>query len=81
MQTSGGDVQPGTVTPPSDQEEDQHDEIHDLEGHPNVDSDNAVEENLEGDVTKYKGKKKKLFELRLKMASTRHLWDIYPYLS
>ena len=76
MQASGGDVQPSTVTP-SDQEEDQHD----LEGHPNVDSDNAVEENLEGDVTKYKGKKKKLFELRLKMASTRLLWDRYPYLS
>ncbi|KAM7479459.1 hypothetical protein LguiA_027672 [Lonicera macranthoides] len=70
MQASGGDVQPGTVTP-SDQEEDQHDEIHGLEGHPNVDSDNAVEENLEGDVTKYKGKKKKLFELRLKMNEAR----------
>lgn len=39
--------------------------------HPDDDSDHAVEENLQEDVTKLTGRKKKLFELRLKMNEAR----------
>ena len=46
-----------------------HDEIDDLEDHPNEDSDNLDEENVEVDLTKLTGRQKKLFELRLKMVS------------
>lgn len=59
-------TQPGPVTVP-DQAEDLHDEIDDLEDHPNGDSDNVVEENVEVDMTKLSGRQKKMFELRLKM--------------
>lgn len=65
-----GNTQPRPVTVP-DQAEDLHDEIDDLEDHPNGDSDNVVEENVEVDMTKLSGRQKKLFELRLKMNAAR----------
>lgn len=55
----------------SDQAEDLHDEIDNLEDHPNGDSDNVVEENVEVDISKLSGRQKKLFELRLKMVIFR----------
>lgn len=44
-----------------------HDEINDLEDHPNGDNDNPAEENTQVDFTNLTGRQKKLFELRLKM--------------
>lgn len=43
------------------------DEIDDAEEPADDDNKPPVEENVEGDVTKLTGRKKKLFELRLKM--------------
>lgn len=56
----------------SDQAEDLHDEIDDLEDHPNGDSDNVVEKNAEVDFSKLSGRQKKLFELRLKVVMISH---------
>ncbi|KAF7142691.1 hypothetical protein RHSIM_Rhsim05G0054500 [Rhododendron simsii] len=55
----------------SDQAEDLHDEIDDLEDHPNGDSDNVVEKNAEVDFSKLSGRQKKLFELKLKLNEAR----------
>ncbi|XAR72688.1 hypothetical protein NMG60_11019414 [Bertholletia excelsa] len=48
-----------------------HDEINDLEDHPNGDNDNPAEENAQVDFTNLTGRQKKLFELRLKMNEAR----------
>ncbi|XP_022146277.1 pre-mRNA-splicing factor syf2 [Momordica charantia] len=58
---------------PPDEYEDLHDEKPDIEGHSDGDVDKSSEENenVEGDFTKLTGRKKKLFELRLKMNEAR----------
>ncbi|KAK2967301.1 hypothetical protein RJ640_004867 [Escallonia rubra] len=63
-------VQPNPVAS-VDQGKNPEDEIHEFEDHQNVDNENGVEENVEEDFTKLTGKKKKLFELRLKMNEAR----------
>uniref|UniRef100_A0A5B7BZH3 Pre-mRNA-splicing factor SYF2 n=1 Tax=Davidia involucrata TaxID=16924 RepID=A0A5B7BZH3_DAVIN len=70
MQVSGGDVPPNSVAM-NDQDVDPHDEIHDLEEPPDGDSDNFVEDDVQGDLTTLTGRQKKLFELRLKMNEAR----------
>jgi uncharacterized membrane protein YcjF (UPF0283 family) len=50
-----------------EQYEDLHDDRQDSEDHADGDKDNPVEENVEVDVTKLTGRKKKLWELRNKM--------------
>ncbi|XP_057495533.1 uncharacterized protein LOC130780546 [Actinidia eriantha] len=70
IQAIAGNLQPCSVAVP-DQVKNMHDEIDDLEDHPNEDSDNLDEENVEVDLTKLTGRQKKLFELRLKMNEAR----------
>ncbi|KAK3021549.1 hypothetical protein RJ639_046497 [Escallonia herrerae] len=69
-QATDGGVQPNPIAT-VDQRKDPEDEIHEFEDHQNVDNENGVEENVEEDLTKLTGKKKKLFELRLKMNEAR----------
>ncbi|GMY05425.1 pre-mRNA-splicing factor syf2 [Fagus crenata] len=54
-----------------EQYEDLHDDRQDSEDHADGDKDNPVEENLEVDVTKLTGRKKKLWELRNKMIKAK----------
>ncbi|CAK9315306.1 unnamed protein product [Citrullus colocynthis] len=57
---------------PPDEYEDLHDEKPDEEGHSDGDVGKfSGEENVEGDFTKLTGRKKKLFEIRLKMNEAR----------
>ncbi|GFS36538.1 GCIP-interacting family protein [Actinidia rufa] len=70
IQAIAGNLQPHSVAVP-DQVKNMHDEIDDLGDHPNGDSDNLDEENVEVDFTKLTGRQKKLFELRLKMNEAR----------
>ncbi|PSS12114.1 Pre-mRNA-splicing factor syf2 like [Actinidia chinensis var. chinensis] len=70
IQAIAGNLQPRSVAVP-DQVKNMHDEIDDLGDHPNGDSDNLDEENVEVDFTKLTGRQKKLFELRLKMNEAR----------
>ncbi|KAK3003927.1 hypothetical protein RJ639_018036 [Escallonia herrerae] len=69
-QATDGGVQPNPVAT-VDQGKDPEDEIHEFADHQNVDNENGLEENVEEDFTKLTGKKKKLFELRLKMNEAR----------
>ncbi|XP_052193686.1 uncharacterized protein LOC127802064 [Diospyros lotus] len=69
-QASGSKVQSRSVAVP-ELHEVPHDEIDDLEDHPNADSDTLPEENVQVDFTKLTGRQKKLFELRLKMNEAR----------
>ncbi|XP_023533169.1 pre-mRNA-splicing factor syf2-like [Cucurbita pepo subsp. pepo] len=75
--TSSEAVQAGRSSAPSnfappDEYEDLHDEKPEEEGHSDGDTDKlSGEENVEGDFTKLTGRKKKLFELRLKMNEAR----------
>ncbi|KAA8535978.1 hypothetical protein F0562_028456 [Nyssa sinensis] len=70
MLATGVNVLPNSVAAP-DQDEDAHDEIHDLEESPDGNSDTFVEDNVQVDLTTLKGRQKKLFELRLKMNEAR----------
>lgn len=67
VKASGRSVQSGSGAPELD--EDLHDDRQDFEDHADGGKENPVEENLEGDVTKLTGRKKKLWELRNKMVS------------
>lgn len=67
MKASGRSGQSGSGALELD--EDLHDNRLDFEGHADGGKEYPVEENLEGDITKLTGRKKKLWELRNKMVS------------
>ncbi|KAF5448994.1 hypothetical protein F2P56_029484 [Juglans regia] len=69
VKASGRSVQSGSGAPELD--EDLHDDRQDFEDHADGGEENPVEENLEGDVTKLTGRKKKLWELRNKMMKAK----------
>lgn len=62
-----------------DRTEDLDDERPDIEEHADSDNDHPVEGDVEGgDVTKFTGRKKKLWELRQKMVSFPGTLEIIP---
>lgn len=65
MQASGETGHPALCAP--EQDGDLQDDRQEFEDHADGDKDYPVEENIEGDVTKLTGRKKKLWELRNKM--------------
>lgn len=69
MQANGGSGKSNSEA--AEQEEYVHNEKPDSEEHAD-DGDDHPEENMEGDFTKFTGRKKKLWELRMKMVSPCH---------
>ncbi|XP_047306998.1 pre-mRNA-splicing factor syf2 isoform X2 [Impatiens glandulifera] len=66
----GGDIEKNTSDVAARQKEDLHDEIDDLEDHHDQNNE-SMEDKTEVDFTNLTGRKKKLFELRLKMNEAR----------
>ena len=77
VQAKGGSGWSTSQAPEQGEELDE--ERPDLE-HSEDDADRAVLDNVVGDVTQLTGRKKRLFELRLKMVNLINLWTMNVFL-